>query len=465
MNLTLLILKRIVVFLVLLITLGACKDDPVVIDPPIIEPPVVVNTDSAQYGTPFANVPDARDAVIYQVNMRSFSNNRNFQGVIARLDSIRALGVNVIYLMPIFPVGALKSINSPYCIKDYQSVSSQFGTLKDLRTLIDGAHSRGISVILDWVANHTSWDNAWINTPAWYVQNTAGLIQSPNGWNDVAQLNFNNTDMRKAMIKAMKNWVLAANCDGFRCDYADGPPANFWKQAIDTLRNIKTHKLLIMAEGSRADHFNAGFDFTFGFGFYGQLKSIFSSNQPVTNIDNLNNTEYTNAGTNNMVVRYLTNHDVNSSDGTALDLFGGKSGSMAAFVVVAYMKGVPMIYNGQEVGTSYRLTFPFTGTPINWNQNQSMVEEYKKIITFRNKSVAIRRGILTSYSNAGICAFTKTIDTETVFVVSNLRNSTINYTLPPTVAGTVWKDAYTGTSVEFNTQLTLSPYLYQVFTK
>lgn len=465
MNLTLLILKRIVVFLVLLITLGACKDDPVVIDPPIIEPPVVVNTDSAQYGTPFANVPDARDAVIYQVNMRSFSNTRNFQGVIARLDSIRALGVNVIYLMPIFPVGALKSINSPYCIKDYQSVNSQFGTLKDLRTLIDGAHSRGISVILDWVANHTSWDNAWINTPAWYVQNTAGLIQSPNGWNDVAQLNFNNTDMRKAMIKAMKNWVLAANCDGFRCDYADGPPANFWKQAIDTLRNIKTHKLLIMAEGSRADHFNAGFDFTFGFGFYGQLKSIFSSNQPVTNIDNLNNTEYTNAGTNNMVVRYLTNHDVNSSDGTALDLFGGKSGSMAAFVVVAYMKGVPMIYNGQEVGTSYRLTFPFTGTPINWNQNQSMVEEYKKIITFRNKSVAIRRGILTSYSNAGICAFAKTIDTETVFVVSNLRNSTINYTLPPTVAGTVWKDAYTGTSVEFNTQLTLSPYLYQVFTK
>lgn len=465
MNLTLLILKRIVVFLVLLITLGACKDDPVVIDPPIIEPPVVVNTDSAQYGTPFANVPDARDAVIYQVNMRSFSNTRNFQGVIARLDSIRALGVNVIYLMPIFPVGALKSINSPYCIKDYQSVSSQFGTLKDLRTLIDGAHSRGISVILDWVANHTSWDNAWINTPAWYVQNTAGLIQSPNGWNDVAQLNFNNTDMRKAMIKAMKNWVLAANCDGFRCDYADGPPANFWKQAIDTLRNIKTHKLLIMAEGSRADHFNAGFDFTFGFGFYGQLKSIFSSNQPVTNIDNLNNTEYTNAGTNNMVVRYLTNHDVNSSDGTALDLFGGKSGSMAAFVVAAYMKGVPMIYNGQEVGTSYRLTFPFTGTPINWNQNQSMVEEYKKIITFRNKSVAIRRGILTSYSNAGICAFTKTIDTETVFVVSNLRNSTINYTLPPTVAGTVWKDAFTGTSVAFNTQLTLSPYLYQVFTK
>ena len=138
-------------------------------------------------------------------------------------------------------------------------------------------------------------------------------------------LNFKNTEMRKAMIKAMKFWVYMANIDGFRCDYADGPPADFWKQAIDTLRNIKTHKLLMMAEGSRTDLFTSGFNFTFGFKFYGQFKSVFSSNQAVTNLDALNTSEYTNAGTSNMVVRYLTNHDVNSSDGTALDLFGGKN--------------------------------------------------------------------------------------------------------------------------------------------
>ena len=450
-----------VIILAALFTLGACKQDSVV----VVDPPVIVNTDPVQYGTPFTGVPDARDAVIYQVNMRSFSSTRNFQGVTARLDSIKALGVSVIYLMPIYPVGVLKSVNSPYCVKDYKAVNTEFGTLADLRNLIDGAHTRGMSVILDWVANHTSWDNAWITTPSWYVQDASGTIQSPSGWTDVAQLNFKNTEMRKEMIKDLKYWVFTANCDGFRCDYADGPPTDFWKQAIDTLRNIKTHKLLMLAESDNSSLFTTGFNYTFGFNFYGQFKTIFSANQPVTNIDNLNASEYTNAGTSNMVVRYLTNHDVNSSDGTALDLFGGKTGSMAAFVVAAYMKSVPMIYNGQEVGMSTRLTFPFTGSTINWNQNQPMVEEYKKIIAFRNSSLAIRRGTLTSYSNASVCAFTKTLGTENVLVICNLRNSAITFTLPTVVAYSTWKDAFTDVSVSVNSQLALSPYSYLVLKK
>lgn len=445
-----------------LLVLGSCSsksDTPVTPDLPI------VNQDPVQYGTPFTGVPDARDAVIYQVNMRVFSTDRNFQGVIARLDSIKSLGVSVIYLMPIYPVGTLKSVNSPYCIKDYKAVNTEFGTLTDLRALIDGAHNRGMSVILDWVANHTAWDNAWISTPSWYLQDASGNIQSPSGWTDVAQLNFKNTEMRKAMIKAMKYWVYTANCDGFRCDYADGPPADFWKQAIDTLRNISTHKLLMMAESDNNTLFASGFNYTFGFNFYGQMKTVFSSNQAVTNLDNLNTSEYTGAGESNMVVRYITNHDVNSSDGTPLDLFGGSSGSMAAFVVAAYMKGVPMIYNGQEVGTTYRLTFPFTGTTINWSSNPGMTSEYKKIIAFRNSSTAIRRGTLVSYSNSNVCAFTKISGSETILVVSNLRNTNITYTLPTAVANTQWTDAFSNTTVSLTNQLTLAPYSYLVLKK
>lgn len=448
------------VLLFAIVSCGSSTDIPAIPDPP-----VVVSQDPVQYGTPFAGVPDARDAVIYQVNMRSFSTGRNFQAVTARLDSIKGLGVSVIYLMPIYPVGSLKSVNSPYCVKDYVAVNSEFGTLTDLRTLIEVAHSRGMSVILDWVANHTAWDHAWINNPSWYVQNSSGVIQSPNGWTDVAQLNFNNFEMRKAMIKAMKYWVYAANLDGFRCDYADGPPADFWKQAIDTLRKISTHKLLMLAEGTRADHFTSGFNYTFGFRFYDQMKTVFSNNQPVTNFDNLNTTEYTNAGENNMVVRYITNHDVNSSDGTVLDLFGGSKGSVTAFVVAAYMKGVPMIYNGQEVGTPYRLTFPFTGTTIDWTLNKAMVAEYKKILAFRNSSTAIRRGTLVSYSNSNVCAFTKTSGAETVFVVCNLRNASNNFTLPAGIANSQWTDAFTNTTVSLTTQLTLAPYSYLVLKK
>jgi len=453
--------KTVLNILVLLtfLSFGSCTKTPDIIDTTTH----TTNTDPAQYGTPFAGVPDARDAVIYQVNMRCFSSTHNFQGVIARLDSIKSLGVNIIYLMPIYPVGALKSVNSPYCVKDYTAINTEFGTLADLRNLIDGAHTRGMTVILDWVANHTAWDNAWITNTSWYVTNSSGAIVSPSGWTDVAQLNFKNADMRLAMIKALKFWVFTANCDGFRCDYADGPPADFWKQAIDTLRNIKTHKLLMLAEGTRNDHYTSGFNYTFGFRFYGQLKTIFSGNQPATNIDNINTQEFpaTNSEM-NLVVRYLTNHDVNSSDGTALDLFGGKTGSMAAFVVAAYMKGVPMIYNGQEVGTPNRMMFPFTNQQINWTLNPAMVAEYKKIIAFRNNSIALRRGTLVSYDNANVCAFTKTSGTETVFVASNLKNSTISFPIPAAVAGGTWKDAFTGNPVTLTTQITLLPYTYVV---
>lgn len=449
-------------YLLLISLLISCKEPEVVVDPPVIIPPA---TEYEQYGTPFTGVPDARDAVIYQVNMRSFSSSRNFQGVTARLDSIKNLGVNIIYLMPIYTVGSLKSINSPYCIKDYKGISAEFGTLTDLRTLVDGAHSRGMSVMLDWVANHTAWDHPWMSNKAWYKQDATGAVVSPNGWTDVAQLNFSNSEMRKEMISAMKYWVYQANIDGFRCDYADGPPATFWKQAIDSLRNIKTHKLLMLAEGTRSDHYTAGFNFTFGFRYYDELKNVFSKGNSATNLYGFNSTEYAGATDVKRVVRYTTNHDVNSSDGTPLDLFGGTAGSMAAFVTAAYMKSVPMIYNGQEVGFPTRLTFPFTGTVINWNLNPGMVAEYKKLIALYNNSAAIRRGTLATFSNASLCAFTKTYETETVFVVSNLRNNNVSYSLPSGVANTQWINALTNEIFPATTQIVLAPYQYLILKK
>lgn len=430
--------------------------------------PVIKDDPLVQYGTPFANVPDRQDATIYQVNIRAFSTQGGLKGITARLDSIKALGVNVVYLMPIFPVGSLKSVNSPYCVKDYKAVSPEFGNLDDLRNLVDGAHSRNMSVMLDWVPNHTSWDNDWISSHKdWYLQDASGNIVIPPGTNytDVAQLNYNNATMRKEMIKSMKYWVYTANVDGFRCDYADGVPFDFWKQALDSLRNISTHKLLMLAEGGRADHFTAGFDYIFGFNYYGQMKSIFSSNQPVTKLDALNVSDYTTATNGQQVVRYLSNHDVNGSDGTTLDLFGGINGSMAAFVVVAYMKGIPMIYNGQEVGTPFKLVFPFTSADINWTLNPSITADYKKVIALRNSSAAIRRGQLTSYSNADICAFTKVQGAETVFVVSNLRNASLNYTLPANIANTTWTNALTGAAVSLTSQLNLGAYGYLVLKK
>jgi glycosidase len=441
----------------------ACSKETDTVNTPVTPP--VTDTIPAQYGTPFGNVPDRQDAVIYQVNMRAFSQQANFAGVIARLDSIKALGVNVIYLMPIYPVGTVKSVNSPYCVKNYTAVNAEFGTLEDLRSLVDGAHSRNMCVILDWVANHTAWDNGWITSHKdWYLQDGFGNIVSPPGmgWNDVAQLDFTSTDMRLHMIWNMKYWVFAANVDGFRCDYTDGPPLDFWTQAIDTLRNISTHKLLILAEGRRSSNFLAGFDYNFGFSYYGLLKTIYSSNASALLINDMNNTEYTNATNGQQVVRYTTNHDVNGSDGTPLDLFGGRKGSMAAFVVTACMKGVPMVYNGQEVGTPFRIVFPFTGRKIDWTLNPDIMAEYKRILLFRSSSAAMRRGQLTSYSDADICAFTKELAGEKVLVVSNLRNSVITFALPSPLQNTTWTDAMTGGSITLTTPLVLQPYSYLI---
>lgn len=430
---------------------------------PPVTPPVTVDSIPAQYGTPFSEVTDRQNAVIYQVNMRAFSAAGNFAGVTARLDSIKALGANIIYLMPIFPVGTVKAVNSPYCIKDYKAINTEFGTLGDLRMLVDAAHSRKMSVMLDWVANHTAWDHSWITDHKdWYLQDGTGTIVSPpgTGWLDVAQLNFSNAAMRLEMIKSMKYWVYTANVDGFRCDYTDGPPVDFWKQAIDTLRNITSHKLLILAEGQRSTNFSAGFDYNFAFGFFGNLKSVYSNNKSVLSIDSVNTAEYSNASNGQQVVRYITNHDVNGSDGTPLELFGGANGSMAAFAVVALMKSVPMIYNGQEVGNTTRLTFPFTSTKVNWSGNYPMEADYKKMIAFRNSSTAIRSGTLTSYSSADVCAFTKIQGTERVLVIANLRNSTINYSVPAALQNSDWQDVMNSGNKTISTQVSLPPYAY-----
>lgn len=429
--------------------------------PPFVPPPV--DSTYIQYGTPFPNVPAREDAIIYQVNIRAFSATGNFQGVIARLDSIEALGVNVIYLMPVYPIGTVNSVNSPYCVKDYVSINNEFGTLEDLRQLVNGAHSRNMCVILDWVANHTAWDHTWMSTHKdWYLHDAADNIISPpgTGWNDVAQLDFSSAAMRLEMIKEMQYWVYTANVDGFRCDYADGPPVDFWEQAINALRNISTHKLLILAEGKRSENYTAGFDYNFGFDFYSNLKQIFSSNNSVASIDGLNSSEYISASDGQQIVRYTTNHDVNSSDDTPLALFGGEDGSLAAFAIVTCMKSVPMIYNGQEVGMTQKITFPFTSVNINWTANTEITQAYKKILAFRNGSEAVRKGTLTSFSTNDLCVFTKELAGEKVLVLSNLRNSWINYALPAALANTSWTDAVNGGNIIITNQLVLQPYSY-----
>ncbi|MEI8117514.1 MAG: alpha-amylase family glycosyl hydrolase [Flavobacteriia bacterium] len=445
----------------ILIVLTSCKKDKV----PTPTPPIPTDPSGyIQYGTPYASMPATEDAVIYEVNLRAFSSTGDLQGVINRLNEIKALGVNTIWLMPIYEEGVLNSVHSPYCVKDYKKVSTEYGSLEDLRTLTTQAHQLGMSVILDWVANHTSWDNAWItNHPDWYSQNAAGNIIIPPGtnWNDVADLNFNNADMKLAMIDAMKYWVLEANVDGFRCDYADGVPFEFWQQAIISLNSISNRQLLFLAEGTRADHYTAGFHLTYGWNFYTAAKNLWAGTASVTNLYNTHLAEYTNMPVGKHKIRFTTNHDESAWDASPWSLFNGKAGALAASVSTIFMGGVPLIYTGQEVGRSTTTPF-FTNSPINWTINQDMLQAYKDMLAFHNESAAARKGSISNYAvSTNVLCLKKTLGTENVVIIVNVRNSNQTITVPSPLTGS-WTNALTNASYTLGSTVNLAPYQYLI---
>jgi glycosidase len=451
-------------FLILLLSAVSCgKEEKIVV--PVI-PADTIPKDPAQYETPFADVPNTPDITMYEINERAFSTSGNFAGILPRLDSIKALGVNVIWLMPIHPIGIIKTVNSPYCIRNYKEVNPEYGTLEDLRTLVREAHKRKMAVILDWAANHTSWDNPWISNKAWYTQDGNGNIINPAGtnWQDVADLNFDNSAMRLEMIKSLKYWVLTANIDGYRCDAADYVPFSFWKQAIDSLTDIPNRKLIMLAEGSRADHFAAGFRLNFSWDFFAKNKSVFKNNQLASGLYSTHLSEYASIPLNSHKLRFTSNHDECAWDDTPLGLFGGKQASMAAFVFSAFMGGVTLIYNGQEVGCPVKLPF-FSRSPINWTTNPDMLAEYKFLLNLRAAHPALRSGDLVSFSGNDIAAFERQTQDEKVAVFVNTRNSARPFTVPANLKNISWKDAVNGMPVVLDSLLVLNAFEYRILIK
>ena len=452
------------IFLLSFFSLG-CKSDKAPFPDPAEQPKTDGYKDPAQYDSPFANVPNTQDIIMYEVNLRAFSNEGTLKGVEQKLDAIRDLGVNVIWLMPIHPMGVEKGIGSPYAVKNYREVGAEYGNLDDLRNLVKEAHKRNMAVLMDLVANHTAWDNPWIANKSWYTQDGSGNIISPAGmgWNDVADLNYNNADLRKEMIRTMKYWVLTANIDGYRCDYANGVPQTFWKAAIDTLRKIPNRNILMFAEGDRKDHFSAGFNLTFGFGFFDALKNVYGSNASASTLQAAHFSEYSGIPAGAQILRFTSNHDNNLYDDTPLGLFGGAKGSMTAFVLASFMGGVPLLYNGQEIGYATKIPF-FTRSPINWsNADAAMTAEYKKLIAFRKSSNAVKQGTLQAFTNhPGVSAFKRISGNEQVFVLVNTTAGALNYTLEPSVANTNWINAMNNASLSLGTQIALEPRSYLI---
>ena len=336
-------------------------------------------TGTATYAKELLSLPaTARDHwQIYQVNLKLYGNSGAFTKVQARLDDIKALGTDILYLMPVYPEGKEKAIGSPYCIRDFKGVNSSYGTLEELRALVDAAHGKGMKVMFDWVANHTSWDNPWIKEHEdWYEHKADGSIAWPTkdgAWTDVAQLNYGNKELWAAMEDALEYWVTELGIDGYRCDYAHGVRDDFWKEAIGKLKELKPG-FLMLAESDYERMFDDGFDIIFDRAMKRQMITLVGGGS-LSNFANWYKGDQDKAPTPKTKLYFITNHDDATTD-TPAGQFKSLEGSLAAYVLMAGLNGSSMIYGGQEAGNNKTINF-FNTQTFKWDAMPDFTKKYQ----------------------------------------------------------------------------------------
>ena len=319
-----------------------------------------------------------RDAVIYEVNLRQYTPEGSFKAFAAHLPELRELGVTVLWLMPIHPISQTKRIGklgSYYSVTDFRGVNPEFGSEEDFAALVAQAHEMGFHVMLDWVANHTGWDCPWIREhPDWYTHDESGAIIPPanTGWSDVADLNFDNEEMRTEMIACMKYWVEKYDIDGFRCDHANGVPIQFWEAARAELETVKP--LYMLAEDNRIKEFlNYAFDFNYNWGLYDTLIAVAKGTKNAGTVklyipDNYPDGAYT--------LNFLDNHDKNSYENTIAGAYGYDA-LPSLFSLIYTIPGAPLLYTGDEIGLDHALAF-MDRDPVDWNSTE---QNYRPLLS------------------------------------------------------------------------------------
>lgn len=342
----------------------------------------VAQAASAQAPAP-ATAPDTSwvsRSALYEVFVQDFSAAGNFRGVIGGLDRIQSSGANVVWLMPIHPIGTLNrkgALGSPYAARDYRAINPAYGNAADFRALVQAVHARGLKLILDWVPDHTSPDHAWVKEhPDYYIRNQRGEPSVPRDaegkltdWTDVVQLDYKNPELRRAMIDAMQYWLQEFGIDGFRVDVAGFIPYDFWREAVPALRASVPRPILLLAEWGDLEMHRVGFDLTYAWDSYDRLKAVWQGS-PASGFLDPELTDMRAMPMGGMRMRFTTNHDKTAWDDPPTKIFGRGAGARAAFVVMALLPGRPLLYNGQEVESPQKLPL-FEREPVRWNQPQA----------------------------------------------------------------------------------------------
>ena len=401
-------------------------------------PALAMNSSQAAETAPagMAHVPWSRHAAIYQVNVRQYSAEGTLKAAMADLPRLKAMGVDILWLMPLQPIGKLErkgTLGSYYSIRDYTAVNPEFGTLADARAYVAAAHSLGMKVILDWVANHTAFDHPWTHEHKdWYKLDARGEIfpvtfnagkPGEEHWSDVTALDYASPALCDAMIAAMQFWVRETDLDGFRCDVASLVPTPFWERARRELDAVKP--MFMLAEAETPELHRAAFDMTYSWDLANLFHRVGKGDAGAAALRDWVAKEPHGYPASAYRMRFTTNHDFNSWNGTDAELYGDAWLPLA--VLTFTLPGMPLIYNGQESRLTKRLEF-FEKDAIAW-KTYELQPFYSTLLSLKHKHPALGNGqyggalALVDVGNDQLFAFRRSLGADSVTVVVNVTKS------------------------------------------
>ncbi|PWF44384.1 alpha-amylase [Massilia glaciei] len=382
------------------------------------------------------------DANIYEVNIRQFTKEGTFNAFATHLPRLKKMGVDILWLMPVQPIGVKNrkgTLGSYYAVRDYTAVNPEFGDMDDFKRMVGQAHRLGMRVILDWVANHTAWDNPWVTAhDDWYKKDAKGEIfpvtftngGEPEYWTDVVALDYTRPALWKGMTEAMAFWVRETNIDGFRCDVAGLVPTPFWNQARAELDKIKP--VFMLAEWDEPGLHDQAFDMTYDWNLSGLFKRIGKGEADARDLAAYLDKPAKAYPRHAYRMLFTNNHDINSWQGTDKELYGPAYQAMA--VLAATLPGMPLVYGGQESGLDKRLAF-FEKDPIAWN-GYPLEKFYMGLLGLKKANPALGNGQygapaeVLDTGNVKVFAFRRAQAGNTVTVVVNVSAGKQGYTLP-----------------------------------
>ena len=413
--------------------------------------------------------PDwAKNLSIYEVNIRQYTEAGTFKEFENHLPRLNEVGVGILWLMPINPIGEKNrkgSLGSYYSVKDYLAVNPEFGSMDDFKSLVNKAHAMGMYIIVDWVANHTAWDNVWAGThPDFYTKDSAGNFVPPvQDWGDVIDLNYDNKNLWKEMINALKYWVKECDIDGYRCDVAGMVPVEFWIEARKELEKIKP--VFMLAEWDTPEIHEA-FDMSYDWNFHKIMNSIFKEEMTASDIIEHFTDDKKSFPADAIRMLFTSNHDENSWNGTEFERLGEAAETFA--VLTCLLPGMPLVYSGQEAGFNKRLSF-FDKDTIIWKEHP-MKDIYKKLFALRTFNQALLPQSSINFfdiNDDDLLLFSRVKDDEKVFAIFNLSKDEKEFSFDDKSMNGNFRNYFTGELVDFSISqnLKLNPWSYKIFVK